>query len=238
MRRLVSAALSSFALLFFIGCDGDLPTALDVPLSSIIQLTIVGEARADGASTVTLEARIARESDDRSVTFETTRGTLIGPGSTGTKIDVTTDREGLATVTLRSSREPGEAIVAATVNSSTHQQRTVFERAHATSIELEVDNRTIKRDGTVRAALTARLSRGDAPGMVSPGTEVRFTATGGRFLGLVQGVALSTTAQTAVATLVGDTRDLAGERQVTVTVESLRDDGSSMTARITIRVVD
>ena len=238
MRRLFCGALSSFALLFFIGCDGDLPTALDVPLSSIIQLTIVGEARADGVSTVTLEARIARESDDRSVTFETTRGTLIGPGSTGTKLTVTADREGLATATLRSSREPGEAIVAATVKGSTHQQRTVFERAHATSIELEVNNRTIKRDGTVRATLTAKLFRGDAPGTVSPGTEVRFTATGGRFLGLVRGVVPSSTNQTAQATLVGDTRDLADQRQVTVTVESLRDDGSSITATITIRVVD
>jgi hypothetical protein len=129
---------------------------------------------ADGASTVTLIAKIPEEATARVVTFKTTAGTFIGASADGRSIDVKADPRGRAQVDLRSLTRTGEAQVVAEIASVVGRMSITFTHALPESLALDAGSFALKASFTDSATITATLRR--TVGVPTEGTVVTFSA--------------------------------------------------------------
>ena len=165
--------------------DGDKVKAsqsVEVPFEGVAASTVVtidvsaASAPADGASITNVVARVASAlpSEQRTVSFTTTAGTLGGGSSTTAQVRAGSDD--LATVGLTSPRTTGLATVTASVNDLTARRTVEFTTALPDDVTLVVSGSfRLPASFATKAVLRAQLLRDI--GTVSKGTEVAFTAT-------------------------------------------------------------
>lgn len=182
--------LKKSRLLCFAVATAALATALNscdrMPLDSSTgasELTMLPLSRTDVAADdlsqveVRAQIRIPVSGSATSVTFASTAGTFT---ASGTNVEqAVADSAGLATVVLRSPRNPVSAVVTASHGPSMASQSITFVRAYPDTIELEPSQFVIHADSTAEITATATLRR--KSGLVSPGTPVGFSATIGEF---------------------------------------------------------
>jgi hypothetical protein len=164
--------------------DGDkvkVARSVDVPfeavaVSSVVVLELTAtSAPADGATVTNATARVAAAlpSEQRTVTFSTTAGTLGAAGSAFAQVRAGTDD--LAIVGLVSPRTVASAVVTASVNNLTARRTVEFTHAYPDAVSLAVQGSfRLTASFSTKATLRAELSRD--VGSVTRGTEVRFTA--------------------------------------------------------------
>ncbi len=155
--------------------------SVDVPFEAVAVSSVVvlelgaTSAPADGATVTNAIARVAAAlpSEQRTVTFSTTAGTLAVSGSTSAQVRAGTDD--LASVGLVSPRAVASAVVTASVNNLTARRTVEFTHAYPDAVSLAVQGSfRLTASFSTKATLRAELSR--AVGSVTRGTEVRFTA--------------------------------------------------------------
>lgn len=164
--------------------DGDkvkVARSVDVPfeavaVSSVVVLELAAASvPADGATVTNATARVAAAlpSEQRTVTFSTTAGTLGAAGVTSVQVRAGTDD--LAIVGLVSPRATASAVVTASVNNLTARRTVEFTHAYPDDISLAVGGSfRLTASFSTKSTLRAELSR--EVGLVTRGTEVRFTA--------------------------------------------------------------
>lgn len=133
---------------------------------------------ADGVSDAVVRVRFkeipAFRSEDREVKIRTSAGELIAGSGQGTEVKVKT-AGGIATVGLRSSRDPGNVTVAAVAESITVDASVSFEPAFPSQLRLRPKGgRVAKADGTAAIQLVAELQRPPGMGQASKGLRVEF----------------------------------------------------------------
>jgi hypothetical protein len=155
--------------------------SVDVPFESVAVSSVVVlelgaiSAPADGATVTNATARVAAAlpSEQRTVTFSTTAGTLGAAGGTTAQVRAGTDD--LAIVGLVSPRTTASAVVTASVNNLTARRTVEFTHAYPDDISLAVQGSfRLSASFSTKATLRAELSR--EVGFVTRGTEVHFTA--------------------------------------------------------------
>ena len=155
--------------------------SVDVPFEAVTVSSVVvlelgaTSAPADGATVTNAIARVAAAlpSEQRTVTFSTTAGTLAVSGSTSAQVRAGTDD--LASVGLVSPRTVASAVVTASVNNLTARRTVEFTHAYPDALSLAVQGSfRLTASFSTKATLRAELSRD--VGSVTRGTEVRFTA--------------------------------------------------------------
>ena len=120
--------------------------------------------QADGISRATITARIDSRSTVKNVTFETSKGTLVG--AKDGKVTMTADGAGVATVELQSETTPGTARVTVTVGPNVTTVGNVvrvldvpFTAVTADQLlTVEAANSEIGADGFSTTAITARVT--------------------------------------------------------------------------------
>jgi hypothetical protein len=121
----------------------------------------------------TARVAAALPSEQRTVTFSTTAGTLGAAGVTSLQVRAGTDD--LAIVGLVSPRATASAVVTASVNNLTARRTVEFTHAYPDDISLAVGGSfRLTTSFSTKSTLRAELSR--EVGLVTRGTEVRFTA--------------------------------------------------------------
>lgn len=161
-------------------CSEDDRFRLPTEPGDFLQLTTTtGETTlpADGASTLGLVARISPQSTERTISFTTNAGALIGSdGTAGPTQEVEIDGSGAARLDLRSSTEPGTARVTARVKNAGEISDTL-------EIELEPVEDVIRfvdppasapADGATRTAFTVEV-----PTDFPTASTVTFSTTAG-----------------------------------------------------------
>lgn len=155
--------------------------SVDVPFEAVAVSSVVvldlgaTSAPADGATVTNAIARVAAAlpSEQRTVTFSTTAGTLAVSGSTTAQVHAGTDD--IASVGLVSPRTTASAVVTASVNNLTARRTVEFTHAYPDDVGLAVQGSfRLSASFATKATLRAELSRD--VGSVTRGTEVRFTA--------------------------------------------------------------
>lgn len=155
--------------------------SVDVPFEAVAVSSVVvlelgaTSAPADGATVTNAIARVAAAlpSEQRTVTFSTTAGTLAATGSTSAQVRAGTDD--LASVGLVSPRTPASAVVTASVNNLTARRSVEFTHAYPDDVSLAVQGSfRLTASFSTKVTLRAELTR--EVGSVTRGTEVRFTA--------------------------------------------------------------
>lgn len=162
-----------------------------VAVSNVIVLELAAvSAPADGATVTNLIARIASAvpSEQRTVSFATTAGSLGAAGATSTQVRAGSDD--LATVGLISPRTTGLATVSASVNNLTARRNIEFTHAFPDNAVLSVSGSfRLSASFASKAILRVELTRD--PGTVTRGTEVAFEAvddSSGQAFGYFNGV--------------------------------------------------
>jgi hypothetical protein len=214
--------------------------SIDVPfeavaVSSVVVLELAGlSAPADGATVTNAIARVAAAlpSEQRTVTFTTTAGTLGAAGASSAQVRAGTDD--LATIGVVSPRTPATATLTASVNNLTARRTLEFTHAYPDDISLAVQGsfRLSASYGT-KATLRAELWRD--VGSVTRGTEVRFTAvhdaTDQEF-GFWSAVTPSDTTGVATAEFTPGNTPLRGESTIRARVP-----GTSLQASVKVEIV-
>jgi adhesin/invasin len=159
-------------LLATTGCyDGDKyavqsPSAPSgTPADEILAVTAAPTSvQADGISRTTITARIDSRSTVKTVTFETSRGSIVG--AKDGKLQITADGAGVATAELQSETTPGNARVTVTVGPNVPVVGNVvrvldvpFTAVSADQLlTIETSSAEIGADGFSTATITARLT--------------------------------------------------------------------------------
>ncbi len=191
---------------------------------------------ADGASRLRLIARIASDSSERSVKFNTSDGELAGgTGSSTTERTVVADSADQALIELESSRDLVTAIVQAQLV-NTPFVRTLaiqFVRAAPNLIEVTLSTAQINSEETLTA--TAKLIR--STGNPTPGTRVTFEAregrgTGGGLVGFFPNGNVGFSSESDQAQATFDPDGFEGEATMVVRVE-----GTSVVGQAVFTVV-
>jgi hypothetical protein len=207
-----------------------------VPPSDVIVLNVgSAEAPADGASVTDVVARIASNvpNAQRLITFATSLGTF--GGGNASSLQALADSSNEARVGLVSPREPGTAIVTATLNGLTARGSVLFTPALPHSMSLSIQgNFKISASFSSKVALSADLYRGT--GTVTRGTEVSFSATDdstGRSFGFFSGVTPSDAQGKVSADFTPGNTDERGEATLTARVR-----GANVRSSVKIEIVD
>jgi hypothetical protein len=239
-KRVAAFLLLSFAL----SCS-DVESPTEVPIDSIIIIQRLESTplRADGMSTTTIRAQLPAEATVNDVTFRTDLGKFLGASGDGTSITAKADEQGRVDVVLATGTTSGTAHLSASVSNFLVRADVVFLPANPDSLSVETNNSSVARDGKRIAVITVYLVRHS--GTVSTGVPVTFTATQiengqartvGRFTGLDG--ARSSNLQKATATFLVDTGDAVAGVPITIRVSALNDQGSPVTAELTLGVTE
>jgi adhesin/invasin len=232
------------------------PTAPDgTPADEILAVSASPETvQADGISRATITARIDSRSTVKNVTFETSRGSLVG--ATNGKLTMTADGAGVATAELQSEPTPGAARVTVTVGPNVPNVGNVirvldvpFTAVNADQLlTLETSSPAIGADGFSTATITARVTvNGNRAQQVKFSTslgKLAKTTTGAgaeteTITADVQGVAtIFLRSEATVGTAIVTAEMLGFSRQITVAFQpvspndiiTLRADPSSVAA--------
>jgi len=192
-------------------------------------------APADGATVTNATARVANAlpSEQRTVSFTTTAGTLGASGSTSVQVRAGTDD--LATVGVVSPRTPTTATVTASVNNLTVRRTLEFTHAYPDDISLGLlGSFRLTASYSTKASVRAELSRDI--GSVTRGTEVRFTAvhdaTGAEF-GYWSAVTESDATGVATAEFTPGNTSVRGEATLRARVA-----GTNLSAAVKVDIVE
>ena len=207
-----------------------------VPASNVLSINLdATEAPADGATVTNIVARIAANvvPTERIVTFSTTAGSLGSPNVR--TLDVRASTDDLAAVGLISPREPGSAVITATLNSVSVRAPIEFVAAGPDSASLSVSGSfRIAAAFTTKVMLRLELFRDT--GTVTRGAEAIFTATDnstGREFGVFNTVSPSDTSGVITAEFTPGNTLERGEGTIRAKVR-----GSNVAAQVTVEVVD
>ena len=202
--RRFHALCFSIALVVLAGCsESGSPTS--VPPGELISLTASASSiPADGVSRVTLTAQIPANasSGNRTVTFTSTSGTLVGgaPGNGGSmSLALQADVDGRATAQLQSPTLVGAAQVTAAVSTFLQTLTIAFSGALPDRILVDPGAFSLQAGLTNSTTVTATLRRGS--GIASQNTVVEFRAltSAGARLGEFRSVTTSSASGTATA---------------------------------------
>jgi hypothetical protein len=207
-----------------------------VAASSVISIDLdAGEAPADGASVTNVRARIADQiiASERTVTFSTTVGSFGAPSAQVASVRAGTDN--LATVGLVSPREPGTAVVTATINDISARAAVDFTPALPDSASLSVTGSfKLSASFSTKALLTMKLFR--SVGTVTRGTEVAFEAvdeSSGNAFGFFSAVTPSDASGVVTADFTPGNTAERGEARIRARVP-----GTKVASEVRIEVVD
>jgi hypothetical protein len=206
-----------------------------VSVSSVVTIDLsAASAPADGAFVTSVIARVANAlpSEQRTVSFSTTAGTLGGTSSTTAQVRAGSDD--LASVGLVSPRTTGVATVTASVNNLTARRTIEFTPAMPDDATLVVSGSfRLSASFATKAILRAQLLRDT--GTVSRGIEVAWTATddstGNRF-GYWSGESQADTNGQVTAEFTPGTTAERGEATLRVSVS-----GTDVTAAVKVEIV-
>jgi hypothetical protein len=206
-----------------------------VAVSSVVVLELgATSAPADGATVTNAVARVAAAlpSEQRTVTFSTTAGTLAVSGSTTAQVRAGTDD--VASVGLVSPRTTASAVVTASVNNLTARRTVEFTHAYPDDVSLAVQGSfRLTASFSTKATLRAELSRD--VGSVTRGTEVRFTAVDdstGQTFGFWSAETASDLNGLATAEFTPGNTTERGEATIRVSVP-----GTSLSATVKVEIV-
>ena len=214
--------------------------SVDVPFEAVAVSSVVvlelgaTSAPADGATVTNAVARVAAAlpSEQRTVTFSTTAGTLAVSGSTTAQVRAGTDD--LASVGLVSPRTTASAVVTASVNNLTARRTVEFTHAYPDDVSLAVQGSfRLTASFSTKATLRAELSRD--VGSVTRGTEVRFTAVDdstGQTFGFWSAETASDVNGLATAEFTPGNTSERGEATIRVSVP-----GTSLSATVKVEIV-
>lgn len=214
--------------------------SVDVPFEAVAVSSVVvlelgaTSAPADGATVTNAIARVAAAlpSEQRTVTFSTTAGTLAVSGSTTAQVRAGTDD--LASVGLVSPRTTASAVVTASVNNLTARRTVEFTHAYPDDVSLAVQGSfRLTASFSTKATLRAELSR--EVGSVTRGTEVRFTAVDdstGQTFGFWSAESASDLNGLATAEFTPGNTTERGEATIRVSVP-----GTSLSASVKVEIV-
>lgn len=180
MRRL----LPIIVIVSMFGCYHEHRSPTD-PSDGLLFSTSATSLPASGFARLTLTAMVdpRTTSANRTVTFKTSDGILIGAGTSGAagkQLDVAVDVTGRAVAELQSSTNVGKATVSATAGSVTKTTIIDFTPAVAADIvRISVSNSSPPADGATVIQVYADV----APGLPADQRTVTFTTTYGNFLG-------------------------------------------------------
>lgn len=223
--------------------DGDRVKAsqsVEVPFEAVAVSNVVtidlsaASAPADGAWVTNVVARVANAlpSEQRTVTFSTTAGTLGGPTSTTAQVRAGSDD--LAAVGLVSPRTTGLATITASVNNLTARRTIEFTPALPDDVTLTmVGSFRLPASFATKAVLRAVLVRDT--GTVTKGTEAVFTATddsSGQTFGYWSGERQTDANGQVTAEFTPGTTSERGEATIRVTVP-----GTRLSAAVKVEVV-
>lgn len=211
MLRRLPALLLPAALSLLLGCPESDPQRSVGPGDLISLTASAASIPADGVSRVTFTAQIPANASaaNRTVTFTSTGGTLVGgtPGSgTSMSLAVPVDVEGRATAQLQSPTRPGSAQVMAAVSSFLQAVTIAFTGALPDRILVDPGAFSLEAGLANTTTVTATLRRGQ--GIASENTLVEFRALtpAGARLGEFRAVTPSSASGTATALFTaGDT---------------------------------
>ena len=155
---------------------------VDPDPGAIIQLSTSEErGQADDSSVIFVHADVGEgiPGPNRPVTFVTTLGTFIGGTTTSSgthTVTINADLDRRATATLKSPATAGEALVTASVASTTAEIRIPFDPALPEVILVNLEKNKLVRDGGAGevSMITVILSRDE--GKVTTGTAIEYSA--------------------------------------------------------------
>jgi len=214
--------------------------SVDVPFEAVAVSSVVvlelgaTSAPADGATVTNAIARVAAAlpSEQRTVTFSTTAGTLAVSGSTTAQVRAGTDD--VASVGLVSPRTTASAVITASVNNLTARRTVEFTHAFPDDVSLAVQGSfRLTASFSTKATLRAELSR--EVGSVTRGTEVRFTAVDdstGQTFGFWSAESASDLNGLATAEFTPGNTTERGEATIRVSVP-----GTSLAASVKVEIV-
>jgi hypothetical protein len=214
--------------------------SVDVPFEAVAVSSVVvlelgaTSAPADGATVTNAIARVAAAlpSEQRTVTFSTTAGTLAVSGSTTAQVRAGTDD--VASVGLVSPRTTASAVITASVNNLTARRTVEFTHAYPDDVSLAVQGSfRLTASFSTKATLRAELSR--EVGSVTRGTEVRFTAVDdstGQTFGFWSAESASDLNGLATAEFTPGNTTERGEATIRVSVP-----GTSLSASVKVEIV-
>ncbi|MFC2172278.1 hypothetical protein ACFLU6_06560 [Acidobacteriota bacterium] len=167
---------------FFVGCDG-ISDLVSIDADKLLELsTSAASAPADGATRVTLTAKIPEASDlyDREIAFTTNMGTFVGgdvdlddPDNNKKTITVPVAIDGKAYADLTSSTSRGNARVQAVWGDAAKTVQVNFSTAYPQYLDLSTDLAVLSVSGLDQAEITVHARRNQ--GVASEGTRVLFS---------------------------------------------------------------
>lgn len=219
------------------GCNESDPTRSVAP-DALITLTASAAAiPADGVSRTRLTAQIPAEASaaNRTVTFRTNGGTLLG-GTNGS-LALTADVDGKAVAELVSPTRPGAAEVSAQVSTFARILTVVFTGALPDRISVDAGAFSLLPGVANTTTVTATLRRGQ--GIASENTTVQFRAltSGGSRLGEFRSVTLSNASGQATALFTAGETTFRGRATIFARVEDVPS-GTVVEGQTTIQVVE
>jgi hypothetical protein len=251
ISRFISKLKGRFSLFFFVmvtlllltnSCS-KLENPADISQNDIVSIQRIGseEVRADGISPVSFKVAIAQDSDTRVVTLKTSNGSFIG-SLDSQSLNLTVDSKGQVECTMKIGTKAELTTVTATIKdwSAYVQFDTLW--AYPDRIVGETSSGIVKCDGSVKATLSAILSR--TTGVVSLETPVDFFAFQNN--GQNQPIAVgrfsdwekSKTNAEGIAAVVfsADTGDVEAGKPVLIRMVTKKDDGSTIQFELSLQV--
>lgn len=192
---------------------------------------------ADGASLTQLIAVVPSGGGTigRSVIFSTTAGTLVGASAPTVTVTESASSSDSATVLLQAPRDSLFALVRASAGSTVLQDTIRFTRALPMWIDLDPQQFAVKPDPTIVINITAYLRR--TPGLVSPGTRVRFGLSGpaGADLGTLGAPSMTDAQGAAVVRYAPGNTTYRGP--VLITADADGANGTSVRGQTTVQII-
>lgn len=242
-RHMKRRSLIAFALLILVSlaaCDSVSDLVSEDPEDLVVLTVNPATIPADGASVSTLKARIPAGIDPniRFVTFTTSAGTFVdGSIVSSDPIDIDADTRGVATVQLRSTVQPGTAIVRAKSGSLADQETVNFGVALPEQVIVSTDLFMLQVSTADTTTVTAMLHR--AVGVATSGTVVAFSAmdAGGGPIGGFSSVTPSDSAGEATAVYSPGATAYRGDVTIRATVTDPAS-GATVEGQTTVQITD
>jgi hypothetical protein len=207
-----------------------------VPASNVLSVGLsAAEAPADGASVTNVVARIASAliSSERTVTFSTTAGTFGSPNTQSVAVRAANDDT--ATAGLVSPRDPGTAVVTATINDVSARTTVTFAAALPEEATLSISG-SFKLEASFSTKVILRLQLFRSVGTVTRGVEASFEATDvstGRVLGFFSGITPSDSSGLVTAEFTPGNTTERGEAVIEARVR-----GTNLRSTVRVELVD
>ncbi len=219
------------------GCSESDPTRSVAPDQLITLTASLTAIPADGVSRTRLTAQIPPDASagNRTVTFKSTGGTLLG--GTNNSLAVPVDVEGRAVADLLSPTRPGSAEVSAQVSNFVRTMAVAFTGALPDRITVDAGTFSLLPGLANSTTVTATLRRGS--GVASENTTVTFRAltSGGSRLGEFRSVTLSNSSGQATALYTAGETTFRGTVKIFARVEDVTS-GTVVEGQATLQIVE